>query len=127
MEAGRLTLQRKFSAGSGGKTEGCGNAEEKCAGPQTVFAEKVFESGNCAESRSGGIRYYFLFFSIISALHGVTAFSRMISPTESAVILPDAGFFTDRICPEISASTSLYSKARSHPSVVQFTRVSPLQ
>ena len=45
----------------------------------------------------------------------------------AAVILPDAGFFTDRICPEISASTSLYSKASSHPSVVQFTRVSPLQ
>lgn len=50
----------------------------------------------------------------------MTASSRMISPIESAVIFPLRGFLTESIVPEISASTSEYSNARSAPCIVQW-------
>lgn len=74
MEAGLFPLQRKSLAGSGGKTEECGNAEEKCAGPQTVFAEKVFESGNCAESRRRDPVLFFVFFDYLRVAWGDSIF-----------------------------------------------------
>ena len=46
----------------------------------------------------------------------------MIFPTLSAVIMPERGFFTEWMWPLISACTSEYSKERSAPSVVQFSR-----
>ena len=44
--------------------------EEKCAGPQSVFAEKVFESGNCAESRRGDPVLFFVFFDYLRVAWG---------------------------------------------------------
>ncbi len=53
----------------------------------------------------------------------MTEFSLIISPMESAVILPDFGFLTDRMLPLMLALTSEYSKARSQFSIVQLMSV----
>ena len=64
---------------------------------------------------------------LIKQLLLVTELSNTVSPISSAVISPDFGFLTESIRPTISAFTSEYSKAKSHPSVLQLIKVSPLQ